>query len=413
MDLTRPRGGRERRTARRLVLLTAAALATAVPAAPALAQQQQQTLTATAAKDSVLATGLPYGPTTVQVTRPDAFTGAPVVIGQFAGTAQGLLPFSVNTTTPNSFYPAGDCWQSGALTLAGGVGLTPDIRPGDTVAVSGGLSVLVPADAEAGGGPGGPIGDCGALSPYGRNAVTAATGGSGSDLTVSGTAQPLATSVSVSATDGHATTAPVDATLANGTWTATIPAAQLASLANGTVTVGGVYAVPDVSTGAPAHIAGAPLSIQNTTAPSTTQVPGAPAAPEPAQRVAPRTGAPSAPARRRAQVHRPRSRDGHAGDREDLSRPRPARRYPGLVRRARRRAGRPRAALAREGHGVHEVRGRREPRHAPDRARRGLRPRTCAPSRRVRPHRDSGPESHRARRDDQAHGARALTRGIP
>lgn len=296
MDLTRPRGGRERRTAQRLVLLAAAALATAVPAGPALAQQQQQTLTVTAARDSVLATGVPYGPTTVQVTRPDAVTGAPVVIGHFAGTAQGLLPFSVNTTTPNSFNPAGDCWQSGALTLAGGVGLTPDIRPGDTVAVSGGMSVLVPANAESGGGPGGPIGDCGAISAYGRNAVTAGTGGSGTDLTVSGTAQPLATAVSVSATDGHATTSPVDASLAgDGTWTATIPAAQLASLANGTVTVGGVYAVPDASTGAPAQIAGAPLSIQNTTAASDTHVPGAPAAPDPAQRVAPPAGAPATP----------------------------------------------------------------------------------------------------------------------
>jgi hypothetical protein len=296
MDLTRPRGGSERRTARRLALLAAAALATAVPAAPALAQQQQQTLTVTAARDSVLATGLPYGPTTIQVTRPDAVTGVPVVIGQFAGTAPGLLPFSVNTTTPTAFNPAGDCWQSGALALAGGVGLTPDIRPGDTVAVSGGLSVLVPANAESGGGPGGPIGGCDALTAYGRNAVTAATGGSGSDLALSGTAQPLATGVSVSATDGHATTSPVDASLADdGTWSATIPAAQLASLANGTVTVGGVYAVPDVSTGAPAQIAGAPLSIQNTTVPGDTPVPDSPPAPAPAQPVAPPAAAPAAP----------------------------------------------------------------------------------------------------------------------
>jgi hypothetical protein len=296
MDLTRPRGARERRTARRLTLLAAAALATAVPAGTALAQQQQQTLTATAARDSVLATGLPYGPTTVQVTRPDAVTGAPVVIGQFAGTAQGLLPFSVNTTTPNGFNPAGDCWQSGALTLAGGMGLTPDIRPGDTVAVTGGLSVHVPADAESGGGPGGPIGDCGTITAYGRNAVTAGTGGSGTDLNVSGTAQPLATAVSVSATDGHATTSPVDASLAgDGTWTATIPAAQLASLADGTVTVGGVYAVPDVSTGAPAKIAGAPLSIQHTTVPGDTHAPDSPAAPGPGQPGAPPAAGPAAP----------------------------------------------------------------------------------------------------------------------
>jgi hypothetical protein len=297
MDLTRPRGGRERRTARRLALLAAAALATGVPAAPALAQQQpQQTLTVNAASDSVLATGLPYGATTVQVKRPDAVTAAPVVIGQFAGTASGLLPFSVNTTTPTAFNPAGDCWQSGALTLGGGVGLTPDIRPGDTVTVSGGLSLLVPANAGSGAGQGGPIGGCGALSAYGWNGVTAATGGSGTDLTVSGTAQPLATGVSVTATDGHATTSPVDASLADGgTWTATVPAAQLAALADGTVMVGGVYAVPDVSTSAPAEIAGAPLSIQNTTVPSDTHVPGSPPAPEPAPPVAAPAAAPAAP----------------------------------------------------------------------------------------------------------------------
>jgi hypothetical protein len=290
MHLRRPRCGPERRLA-----LAAALLATAVPAAPAVAQPQ--TLTVNAASDSVLATGLPYGATTVQVRRPDALTGAPVVIGQFAGTASGLLPFSVNTTTPTAFNPGGDCWQSGSLTLAGGLGLTPDIRPGDSVAVSTGLSVIVPADGESGGGPGGPVGGCAAISAYGRNSVTAATGGSGSDLTVSGTAQPLATGVAVTATDGHATTSPVDASLAaDGTWAATIRADELAALADGTVTVEGVYAVPFVSTGAPAHIAGTPLSIHNTTVASDAPVHDPPVAAEAAQPVAPAGAQASVPA---------------------------------------------------------------------------------------------------------------------
>jgi hypothetical protein len=301
MHFTRLRGGRERRTTRRLAPLAAAALATAGPAGPALAQQQQ-TLSVNAASDSVLATGLPYGATTVQVKRPDAFTGAPVVIGQFAGTASGLLPFSVNTTTPTAFNPSGDCWQNGSLTLPGGVGLTPDIRPGDTVTVSAGLSLIVPATADSGQGAGGPIGGCDSISAYGRNSVTAATGGSGTDVTVSGTAQPLATGVSVTASDGHATTSPVDATLAaDGTWAATIPADQVAALADGTVTIAGVYAVPDVSTGAPAHITGAPMSIQKTSAPGDAQgAPDTPSAPEAvqpgAQPAAPPAAAPNAPA---------------------------------------------------------------------------------------------------------------------
>jgi hypothetical protein len=283
MQITRPRGARERRIARRLAPLAAAALATAASAGPAFAQQQQQTLSVNAVSDSVLATGLPYGPTTVQVTRPDSLTGAPVVIGQFAAVASGLLPISVNTTTPTAFDPDGDCWQKGSLTLPGGVGLTPDIRPGDTVAVSGGPSLTVPANAASEGG-GGPINGCEPLSVYGCNAVTAATGGSGTDMTVSGSAQPLATGVSVTATDGQATTPPVDATLAaDGTWAATIPAGQVAALADGAVTVDGVYAVPDVSTGAPAHIGGKPLSIQKTTVAGDVPVHDTPPAPEPAQ----------------------------------------------------------------------------------------------------------------------------------
>ena len=49
------------------------------------------------------------------------------------------------------------------------------------------------------------------------------------------------------------------------------------------VTVDGVYAVPDVSTGAPAHIGGKPLSIQKTTVAGDVPVHDTPPAPEPAQ----------------------------------------------------------------------------------------------------------------------------------
>jgi hypothetical protein len=289
MPIPRPRSGRARRAARTLAPLTAATLAI-VPAGPALAQQQQ-TLSVNAASDSVLATGLPYGPTTVRVTRPDALTRAAVVIGQYADVAPGLLPFSVNTTTPTAFYPNGDCWQSGALALPGGLGLTPDIRPGDTVSVTGGMSMTVPA-GDGSGAAGGPIPGCDVLSAYGRNRIAAATVGSGGDITVAGAAQPLTTGVSVTATDGRTTAGPVDATLAaDGTWTAEIPADQVAKLAAGTVTVDGVYAVPDVSTGAPAHIAAAPLSVQKTTGPGDPGVNDTPPAPEPA----PPTPPPAAP----------------------------------------------------------------------------------------------------------------------
>jgi hypothetical protein len=294
MPFPRPRNGRARRAARGLAPLTVATLAI-VPVAPALAQQQQ-TLSVSAVSDSVLATGLPYGPTTVQVTRPDALTRTPVVIGQYADVAQGLLPFSVNTTTPTAFYPYGDCWQDGALTLPGGLGLTPDIRSGDTVTVTGGMSLTVPAGSDTGA-SGGPTGGCDALSAYGRNGIATATVGADAGIGVTGAAQPLTTGVSVTASDGQTKTAPVDATLAaDGTWTAEIPPDQVAKLADGTVTVGGVYAVPDVSTGAPAHIAGIPLSLQKATGTGGPQGGDTPPAPEPAQPTPPSADAPTPPA---------------------------------------------------------------------------------------------------------------------
>jgi hypothetical protein len=185
------------------------------------------------------------------------------VIGQFQGLAFPGLPFSVNTTAPTLADPAGDCWQEGELRQ----GLTPDILPGDTVSVVGGPSLEVPAGASAGdGAPGGPIAGCASRSRWGHNVVTGASLSSNGDLTVSGNAQPLATGVAVAASDGTTATQPVDATLAaDGSWSATIPAAQVGALADGAVSVDGVYAVPDVATGAAAHIAGTPFSLRKQT----------------------------------------------------------------------------------------------------------------------------------------------------
>jgi hypothetical protein len=217
--------------------------------------------------DSVLATSLPsFGQATIQATRPDALTGAPVVIGSYTGFGNQLGPFSANTTTPTPQNPSGDCWQKGALSQA----LTPDLQPGDHVTLSqsglfGGTpsstSVVVqPSDGNT---PLGPITGCSALAPWARNAITGGpTTITGGPLAISGIAQPLAAQVSVSATDGTHSTAPVTATpAADGTWSATIPAAQLDALANKRLTVTPVFAVPDVSTGAQAHIAGVAISV--------------------------------------------------------------------------------------------------------------------------------------------------------
>lgn len=295
MHNTYSRARRGGRTIRCVAPLAAAVVVTGALAGPALAQTPNP-LTVDAVQDSVIATGLPFGATTVRVTRPDALSGAPVVIGQFAGFAFPTLPFSVNTTTPTFLNPGGDCWQKGNLTLPGGVGLTPDIRGGDTVAVTNGPSVTVPADAPSEGDLSGPIAGCKPISAFGQNNVTAATGDPGADLSVSGNSQFLTTDVAVSATDGQATTTPVDATLAaDGTWTATIPADQLSKLADGPLTVNGVYAVPDVATGASAHITGAPLAAEKTSPAGGVEVTPAPAAPAPA---APATPAPKATAGR-------------------------------------------------------------------------------------------------------------------
>jgi hypothetical protein len=218
--------------------------------------------------DSVIVTGLAAGRATVRVTRPDARTKAPVAIGEFAGAVRGSLPFTVNTTVPNAlFLPTGDCWQAGALHLPGGVGLTPDIRPGDTVSVVGGPRVTMP-DVLRPSTQRGPIAGCGSRSAFGENAVTKAPATvTNRNLVVAGVAQPLATGVSVSASDGRRATPPVVVVPgAGGRWTATIPAQRIARLAKGRLTVSAVFAVPDVVTGAAAHIAGTPATVDKSAA---------------------------------------------------------------------------------------------------------------------------------------------------
>jgi hypothetical protein len=218
--------------------------------------------------DSVVATSLPsFGQTTIEATRPDAITGQPVVIGQYSAFANPFTPFSVNTTTPTPLNSSGDCWQSGAVSKA----LTPDLQPGDTINLTqaglfGGTSsttsvVVPPPSANTAAGP---VAGCDSIAPWARNAVISApsvvTGG---PIAVTGVAQPLATAVTVSASDGSHASSPVSVTpAADGSWSATIPAARLAGLANGTLTVTPVVAVPDVGSGAPAHIAGVAATVR-------------------------------------------------------------------------------------------------------------------------------------------------------
>lgn len=266
----------ERFTPRRLVPAVTAALVCAAVAAPVAGAQSA--ISVDAAKDSVQVTGLPLGMATLQITRPDLKTGQPVVTGQYQGLALFGLPFGVNTTAPSLLNPAGDCWQKGALSLTGDLGLTPDILPGDTVSVTGGPTLTVPAQTAAGDGTtGGPIAGCDTLSLWGRNEIkTADFASPGGDLAVAGHAQPGATNVTVTATDaGDVSTDDVPATLAaDGSYTATIPAAALAELADGPLTVAADYTVPDVATGKPADIGGPTVSVDKET-------PAAPAAPQP------------------------------------------------------------------------------------------------------------------------------------
>jgi hypothetical protein len=279
--VSRPwRQRRGRRAARRLGPPALAATCTLACLAPVAARAD--TIVAVAGS-SVIVSGQPVGDATITAWRRDSLTGKPVVLGRFTGQANGLGPFSVNTTPPD--VGGGDCWQKGALASP----LTPDLLPGDAVTVTGApgvaggvqppaLTVLVPPDAKPSDGP---IPGCASVAPFARNAITDApqqvTGG---PITVSGRAQPLATGVSVIAADAAHATATASATPAeDGTWSATIPAADLAALADGPLTVTPVFAVPDVATGAQAHLAAAPVSVQKhaTSGDSAASAPGAPA----------------------------------------------------------------------------------------------------------------------------------------
>ena len=281
---------RRPRTLRRWPLPAAAAVACAgamcAPGLTGVASAASGT-TIVVSGDSVVATSLPsFGQTTISVTRPDAITGSPVVIGLESGNGSSSTPFSANTITPTPLDPTGDCWQKGALSEA----LTPDIQPGDTVSVSqagflgsgGSTTTTVVQASDLSNAILGPISGCSSIAPWAQNAITSAPGSiaNGVALTVSGVAQPLATGVSVSASDGKATTAPVSTTPGgDGSWSVTIPAAALNSLRAGSLSVTPVMAVPDVSTGASAHIAGVGTSVTKEVAKASPSTPSSSSTP--------------------------------------------------------------------------------------------------------------------------------------
>ena len=68
--------------------------------------------------------------------------------------------------------------------------------------------------------------------------------------------------------DGRVSTAAVAGVLTGTRWAATIPAAALEGLANGTLTATARYTVPDVSSGAPSQIEGVPLTVTKVPAPA-------------------------------------------------------------------------------------------------------------------------------------------------
>jgi hypothetical protein len=262
---------RRRSICRRTAPAAVALVASVAVCFPAFAAASSTTIVVSG--DSIVASSLPsFGQATIQATRPDALTGKPVVIGQYSGSGNPLGPLSVNATTPTPLNSSGDCWQQGALSMA----LTPDLQPGDTITLTqaagffGGssspTSAVVPQASPNS--VGGPISGCSSIAPWARNVITSAPSSvTNGPIAVSGLAQPLATEVAVSASDGTHASAPVTVTPASdGSWSATIPAAKLKGLADTTLTVTPVVAVPDVSTGAAAHIAGVAASVKKSPA---------------------------------------------------------------------------------------------------------------------------------------------------
>src|SRR4051794_552111 len=92
------------------------------------------------------------------------------------------------------------------------------------------------------------------------------------DVVFKGAAQPDVTAVSLAVTDGTKTL-DVPATVAGGTWTAAVPAADLSTLTDGTLSAAGTYTV------AGGTITGTPLSVVKDTvtpdAPTSNPAPGA------------------------------------------------------------------------------------------------------------------------------------------
>lgn len=239
-----------------------ATVSAAVMAAPPAAHAQfpfpTPPPTITVIGDSVIASGLPYGRTTVTATRADAMTGAPVAIGTFAATAMPFQPFTINTSGPTFLKPTGDCWQKGALTSA----LTPDLQPGDKLAFVGtsifGQPPRTTVTVGAPVGTPGPMPVCATLAPWARNAILNPPATAGASLILNGVAQKFATAVALNATDGTNTATAQATPAANGTWSATL---ALGTLAGGPVTITPVFTVPDAATGATARIAGPKVTV--------------------------------------------------------------------------------------------------------------------------------------------------------
>src|SRR4051812_39255794 len=208
-----PQAARRRRVH---VFTLASAIAVSAVALPPAAHAQfpfpASSPTITLIGDSVIASGLPFGRTTVTATRADAVTSAPVAIGTFAATAMPFQPLTINTSGPTLLKPAGDCWQKGAWSSA----LTPDLQTGDKLAFVGtaifGQPPRTTITVGAPVGSPGPVPVCSTLAPWARNAILNPPGTAGSSVTLNGVAQKLATQVALTATDGAHTTAAVQVT---------------------------------------------------------------------------------------------------------------------------------------------------------------------------------------------------------
>src|SRR5437764_263987 len=201
--------------------LAAASLAVAAPSAPAAISMPPafpHEVTVFPERDFVTVDGWPANTDVrVDVLR----NGVNVGTATWKTDAAGLAEIN---------HPGGGCWT----------GFTPDILPGDVVQAT---EIANPAN-----------GDATRVAPVrveqgtaaARNAVTApgtlnarTLAAGAPDVVFSGASQPDATAVSLSITDGTNT---IDipagsVVLAGGSWTAPVPAARLAALSDGQLTV--------------------------------------------------------------------------------------------------------------------------------------------------------------------------------